>query len=467
MKSTVGKGLLFYLFVLLSIVFGVFCIFVGILIFSPGTEIFGISYSFSKDEVYYQKTTNNNESVFIDDLIKQNKLTKLVIETDNFDVYVNRENVNHLNLRVKNIYSGLTKHESRKKAVITNNYDSDTKTYTIKVLGPECLFWFSNGSKITVALPDSFNASNIDLEIKTNTSDVCLGNTDTYQYTFHSLLVTSNSPSLILINPKIQFVDSVKIVAEKGTIKQNGTLNLNNFEIQTNNAKIFLKTINADNVKIISESSGIKIGQIKGNMLYDSKSGVISIEKIEGEFSCTERINISNIQIGEAHGYVLLPKANTSNITIDKLYARARIITNSGNINIKQAFSIVYTETNTGKINVTFTPDDSVSEFTGDMSNLKTVSGDIIANYDGLKLNNVITTEKGNIVVNYNNNLEFNLSYNCQEKDPILAEGIPNRDTLGKQATDVKIGNGSSVNKLNITNTNGILEIRNTFTIEE
>ena len=44
MKSTVNKGILFYILLLCSIVVGIACVIMAILIFSPGTEIFGISY---------------------------------------------------------------------------------------------------------------------------------------------------------------------------------------------------------------------------------------------------------------------------------------------------------------------------------------------------------------------------------------------------------------------------------------
>lgn len=469
MKKTVGKGILFYLFVLLSIVCGVLCIFAGILIFSPGAEIFGLSYSHSKVETYYQKVADDNQNRFIGQLISESKIEKIIIESDNFDIYVNRENVVNVGFRVKNSYSGLSKHEQRKEAEVTNTFDKETRTYTIKVLGPECALWFSNASRVVLSLPDTFDMRNVDLEIKTNKSKVILGNTESYSYTFRNLSVTSENSSIIQLNSKISFTKDVKIISKNGEIRQLGTLDLNNFEIQTDNAKIVLnKIICSNELKLISESSAVKITEINGKMVYDAKSGVISINKITGEFSCSERVNISNIQIGEAYGYVLLPKANTSNITIDKLYARARIITSSGNVKINQAYSISYIETDSGKIEVTFNPDNSESqEFSGNLSTLKTNSGDIIANYNNVLLENEISTEKGNIVVNFNNDLEFNLSYSCGEKDPKLADGIPNKESLTRNESDIKIGNGSTVNKLIITNEEGILDIRNTFELSK
>ena len=465
MKKTVGKGILFYLFVLFSIAFGILCIFAGILIFSPGAEIFGISYSFSKAETFYQKVTIDDKTETISQLINDGQIAKIVIDSDNFNVYVNRENVVNVGLRVKNKYSGLSKHEQRKIAKTTIDFDRTTKTYTIKVLGPECMLWFSNSSKVVLALPDTIDLRNVDLEIKTNSSKVILGNTESYSYTFKSLLVNCEKSALVQLNQKIAFTNNIKIVSKNGEIRQFGTLDLNNFEIQTDNAKIVLnKIICSNELYLISESSIVKINEVSvdGKMTYDANSGVISINKITGEFSCSERVNISNIQIGEAYGELLLPKANTSNITIDKLYAMARISTTSGNVKINKAFSSVLVSTESGKIEVTFCPKSSESEkYTGNFSDLHTESGDIIANYDNILLENNISTEKGNIVVNFNNNLEFNIEYACG-KTPRFADGIPNKESLTEKG-NITIGNGSTVNKLNITNNTGILEIKDTF----
>ncbi len=471
MKKTVGKGILFYLFVLFSIAFGVLCIFAGILIFSPGAEIFGISYSYSKAETFYQKIAVEDKTENISQLIKEGKITKFVIDSDNFNIYINRENVVNVGLRVKNEYSGLSKHDQRKVAKTTIDFDKDAKTYTIKVLGPECVLWFSNSSKIVFALPDTIDLRDVDLEIKTKASKVIVGNTESYQYTFNSLSVNCEKSALVQLNKKIAFTNDVKIVSNKGEIRQLGTLALKNFEIQTDNAKIVLNTIKCSNeMRLISESSTVKIDEVttvNGKMTYDAKSGVISINKITGEFTCSERVNISNIQIGEAYGDLLLPKANTSNITIDKLYAMARINTTSGNVKINKAYSSALISTDSGKIEVTFCPENSESEkYSGAFSSLSTVSGDIIANYNNILLENNVSTEKGNIVVNFNNNLEFNITYSCGEKDPRFADGIPNIESLEKEG-EIVIGNGSTVNKLDIKNQKGILELRNTFELSK
>ena len=132
MKKTVGKGILFYLFVLFSIAFGVLCIFAGILIFSPGAEIFGISYSYSKAETFYQKIAVEDKTENISQLIKEGKITKFVIDSDNFNIYINRENVVNVGLRVKNEYSGLSKHDQRKVAKTTIDFDKDAKTIQLQ-----------------------------------------------------------------------------------------------------------------------------------------------------------------------------------------------------------------------------------------------------------------------------------------------------------------------------------------------
>ena len=84
MKNTVSKGILFYLFVLLSIIVGVLCIFVGIMVLSPGTEILGFSYTINNAYNYYIKAevnqgTESATSKYIDDLISEGKIEKFII----------------------------------------------------------------------------------------------------------------------------------------------------------------------------------------------------------------------------------------------------------------------------------------------------------------------------------------------------------------------------------------------------
>ena len=69
MKSTVNKGILFYILLLCSIVVGIACVIMAILIFSPGTEIFGISYYGKKVYSSVTKISAEENSAYIDTLV--------------------------------------------------------------------------------------------------------------------------------------------------------------------------------------------------------------------------------------------------------------------------------------------------------------------------------------------------------------------------------------------------------------
>lgn len=468
MKNTVTKGLVYYLFVLLSVVFGVLCIFAGILIFSPGTEIFGFSYSYNKDSVYYLTSDpTNSSSEYLDTLIDNGNLTKIIIDTDYYDVNVlNSDNVNKVELIVKNYYSGITKKDNRKKADITFNYNASEKSCTLKVLGPKCTLMFSNRSQVTLALPKIKTMKNVDLQIITQKGNITIGNSDTYFYKFKSLDIKSTEKSNITLNKCITFANSIFINSKSGSIYQYDTQTVTSFEIQTESAKIQLTKIIAPSTstRIISNSSAVSLGVIDGDLYFDSKTGLLKVNKITGKFVCSERINIANITINEVFGEVLMQTANTSNITIDKCYGDCMIETTSGSVTINKMYANAEIKAESGKINVTFVPDeDLVNDNKRPMAKLITESGDIVANFNGiLKNNNTIDSTSGNVTMNFNGNLVFTLNYRCTEKTPTFAETITSD---AQKEGIIKIGGGSSDMTITITLNKGKLDVKDTFSL--
>lgn len=468
MKNTVSKGILFYLLVLLSIIVGVLCIFAGIMVLSPGTEIFGFSYTVNNTYNYYLKAQVNQTDKYIDELIASGKITKFVIETQDYDVSVCHEKVEQTEFMVKNNYSGIVKKGNRKKAEITFSYSEEEKVCTIKIVEPEISLRFSSGSKVTLALPETVDLSNVDIEITTKTGQISLGNTENFDYSFNNLSVKSTSSSHITLNKNVDYKGSISINAKGGEIYLMDEKKVTKCEITTENAKIEMNSINSPETRINSSTSVIKITKILGNVYFDSKSGAVSIGYIEGKFECSEDVKISNITIGEIHGEVLLPMANTSNIDISKCYADCSISTTSGSVKIEKMFANANITTQGGSVDITFTPDTSLlnsssKDSSRPMASITTNSGKITARFDDiLKNNNTITTNSGNVDVYYNNSRVFDLEYSCAEKTPTLPTGLET-GTPEKSHT-YKIGGGSNDNKLLITITkNGKLEIDDTY----
>ena len=67
-KSKVKRGFLYYLLIFCALVLGLFCIFVAILIFNPGKDVYGINlrYVSHHKEIIKYKSTDTNTN--IDDL---------------------------------------------------------------------------------------------------------------------------------------------------------------------------------------------------------------------------------------------------------------------------------------------------------------------------------------------------------------------------------------------------------------
>ena len=471
MKNTVSKGILFYLFVLLSIIVGVLCIFAGIMVLSPGTEIFGFSYTINNAYNYYIKAevnqgTGSATSKYIDDLISEGKIEKFVIETQDYDIFVCHEKIEKTEFIVKNNYSGIVKNGNRKKAEITFLYNESEKVCSIKVVEPECSLTFSSGSKVTLALPDSIDMQKVSLDITTKTGQISLGNTESFEHTFNNLCVKGTN-SKISLNKNVDYNGNISINTNGGEIYLVGEKKVADFEIKTDSAKIEIGNIISPETRINSNSSVIKITKILGNVYFDSKSGVVNVGYVEGKFECSEDVKISNITIGEIHGEVLLPMANTSNISITKCYADCRIKTTSGNVKIEKMYANADIETESGSVEIDFVPDTILTDKAPDkpMASISTTSGNITANFDDVLKDNTITTNSGNVKVGYNNNRVFDLEYNCAEKTPKLPSGLET-GTPEKSHT-YQIGGGSSVNTLSISITkNGQLTIDDTYKAE-
>src|SRR5574344_331487 len=85
MKNSVSKGILYYIFVLLAVVMGVACIFGCILVFSPGTYLFGICYVNGNVEVRYDRVDSTNpgsqylNTLYNSGLVKNISLTSDIV----------------------------------------------------------------------------------------------------------------------------------------------------------------------------------------------------------------------------------------------------------------------------------------------------------------------------------------------------------------------------------------------------
>lgn len=474
MKSTVNKGIVFYIFLLLAVIVGVACVFVAILIFSPGTEIFGISYINNNvnSEILYSDSTLVEQSEYIDTLIEIGKIKTININTEYSNVNVLNEESIRTRIDIDGKITGIVKSGEQKNRVVSYNYNEEEQSYTINISEPKCLLYFSNNASLSLVFPYEYNKKDLNINITTQSGDVYFGVDTKSNLTFNSVNVKCEESTNIKFGKYAQITNSVVVDSPSGTITFDSTLydgtssiNVNNLEVITENAKIIGGYLNAKNVDLKTLSSQIKIDKIKGNLTYKATKGVLLIDILDGFLNCEEDVIIANIEISTVYGDVLLPQAETSDITIGKLYSECLIRTSSGNVTINEMYATSEIETNNGKININVKSDDNfVNPSKQITTNLKTNSGDINVNFDNIINDNVISTTKGNVNCNFKKTLNLVLNYSCNKNAPTLSSGIttlaPEKEATYYYGCSVQ---SPSLNKMSITNNEGKTDIKDIY----
>ncbi len=462
MKSTVNKGILFYILLLCSIVVGIACVIMAILIFSPGTEIFGISYYGKKIDSSVTKISNDENSAYIDTLVNNNSIDTFNITTDYLNICVIMTDINRVQIKLDSTTSGIIKSGNQNNFVWNYNYDDSSSTFNFSVTGPDCSLFFSKNATIKLLLPLDFNRTDMNLNLYTENGNISLGTEKNDNFTFSTLKIETKESSNIDLGDKVAFTNSIDITSPSGTININSKVNVNSLNISSDSSKIVIGDVTSNTLNVKTESSIVKIGTINGNLVYDARKGVLDVSKITGNLTCSEEVLISNIFVDEVLGEVLLPKAESSDITINKLYSRCLIRTSSGSVTINNAYAVVDIETENGKIDINFyTPNDIDRPTNLMLSSLKSNSGNITAKFDNVKYNNIIETTSGTINCSYKNGLEFTLTYNCEKNKPTLSSGITTGEI--QNIASIKIGAPNIYDNITIVNKNGKTNIDDQF----
>ena len=299
MKNTVSKGFIYYLFLLFSIVCGVACIFGAILLFSPGTSLFGIKYvNQNLESQYIYEDIYDDSSAKLHDLIAEGKITTINFVTDYVDLNIENKDVVNMRVVVEAKVSGIANTENRDKFIVEAEFNEAEKSYTFKCFGPQCnVLQFSNNAKVTFALPKPKDIAsptqNLQINYITENGNITLGKKIGDDYTIKGLRVESTKKSLVEIGNKIKITDSLDLYVNKGEIVLNTTIadkignqwssiEVDKFKIVTDDAKIDIENIKANKFQLVSEASSIKIGKIDGDFEYDAYRGVIIVNTITG-----------------------------------------------------------------------------------------------------------------------------------------------------------------------------------------
>ena len=467
MKSkTVSRGILYYIFLLIAVVVGVLCIIGAILLLSPGTEIFGISYYNRFDTTNITTVADENQQSYeIDQLFDSGRVDVVNVTTNHADVTIqNRESV-RIQFFIEGAVTGIVTSENKNSFNYSISYSAQTRTLNLDVTAPILLLTFNNSMEVVLSLPYEFVDTNIDFVVNTQSGDVSVGNHERDTYTLNSLTVNAENSSNVLLGNHANVKNEINLNVPSGEIRFNTDVVTGELNITSESARIRTSDIEAQNVKLVTQGSSVNMNNIQGNFDYSARRGVIIVGDITGNLTCSEEVVIANITVGTVDGNVILPNAESSNITIEALNGRGDITTTSGNVTIRSANAILEVQTQSGKIDVTV--DTNPTLITGGYEeelgviNLETQSGEIAINFANVYLQNYITTTSGTINCAFSASNNLVLSYDCTNNAPTLSTGITTGEVQNQG--EYTIGNSSTRNKITIKNTDGRTSISDTY----
>ena len=462
MKNTVSRGILFYLLILLGTILGIACILICIVMFSPGTKIFGVSYfrnnSVLKIEEFNASEVDVNQS--ISQYIADGRIQTIEIKSDYAEIDIANTQAEKFFFTIDTNISGLSTAENPKddnRFVYDYDYDAENKIFSIEVDGPDSFLYLSKTASITFNIPKTKGFASGNLNLITESGNITLAN-----HTENNIVVANltadigdNGQLFVSKNFDISPEGKMTVEAKKGQIETLGTINASTVNIDAEGTKISLNEIVGD-LSIDTKDSTIKIAKVNKKFYYSAESGVLQVGTIVGDFECSELVDISNIFVDKISGSAMLPKASASNVEIKHIEKDVLISTTTGTIKLGELNGDVNLVTESGAITCLI---DSKKTCT---VKIETKNGNIDARFRTINGISTIATTKGKIYFQYDNSQAFGLEYACEKNKPQISNAISSSSyensgffAIGYDpSTDVK-------NKITITNTEGRSEFEN------
>ncbi len=472
MKNTVSKGILFYIFLLIAVVLGVLCVIGAVLVFSPGTEIFGISYYVNVNSQSVETAFDDNQNKRkIDDLFDQKQIETINITTNYANVSVETRQDNFVEFIIEPSLTGLITSENKDTFSYYCSYSPNTKTLSITVTSPTMLLAFNDTIDVVLSLPETITETNLNLNVITQSGNLTLGNRELDDYSLKSVSIIAENSSNVTFGINAGITNKISVNVPSGNIRFKKDISTNYIDITSKSAKIETKNITAYEMTINTEGSSIKMEDITVETIfnYSARRGILMIDNLNGNLNNSEEVIISNITIGEVNGDVLLPNADSSDITIESLNGTGAISTKSGNVTINKASGFLWITTQSGKIEVNVETAETFDTTSYDedqgIINLETQSGRINVVFENLLLKNYIKTTSGKIDCNISPTLNLIIDYDCSKNVPTLSTGLSNGEITNQGS--ITMGSSNTNNHIIISNEKGNTSIQDTYVVKQ
>lgn len=430
MKSSVNKGFITYLMLFLGIILGIVMVVGLIMFFSPGTEVLGY--------VYYTENINTSinsvdgldiggyQSVILDEEgnvvpaessandspVTFGSMNKIIIETNGMNVHFIHGQEDRIDV-IRNV-NGFMKFENVKDFVLTKNYNTVSNVFTIKTeeIYPDLTLTSNSAIVVYIANP----TPNLAVEVKTtfapiNVAVTAFNSQMTKDLTLKSLNFQTGTGN-ILVGEKAKVNNFVSFKVENAKIEIKGQLQASQisqlqyayFEV-AGNGDVTTENLFATLTTFVGETAFVRTGNISGNVNFHVVRGEIVAGDIAGNFvDLEEVVKQTKITLKEVAGEFVIPAAEGSNITVNKVAGNVSVTTTTGNVTIKQVDFYTSIQTTIGNVQIL------VSDVNQSQINVQTERGNITALFNSvLGSKSLTSTNDGSITVIYKTGLVFKL----------------------------------------------------------
>ena len=381
MGKGIKKGFFTYLLIFIGIIIAAAAVCAVIMIFSPGTQILGLSY-YNYNEIRYileadsfatSESETSSERITVNNELKMIDINHFVVNTDGMNVEFVKKSSDwsgvekalnvQLNLNLRGFIKG-----NENALNISSKYFEDTKTLELNIKSPTTFINLGNWSNILIELPSNLN-SNKTFEVNTTGGSVNLGGNGTslnrpQVLTAAQINITTEGGSVetsdyfnlsgVAYNSSVKtktgalkfsrpiVCNSFSFETESGNATfSNDIFNISeDFNLKANMSFVEINKITATNLNLVNTNGKIYAGNITGNVIFseDSANCDIQVKNITGSvligeknketISQTTSVKISESLNGEANIFT------KGNIFINKIEGTTNIKAEGNTIEI-------------------------------------------------------------------------------------------------------------------------------------
>ena len=418
----VKSGFLMYLFIFLGLILGACLVMVCIMMFIPGTSIFGLEWM--SNNTNYTLTTyegdfkeiSNYDTVIINSISKDPKGN--LIENGYFDIEIKKgyRDATNSNLVVSNKFYGLVKTSEKTDFNISINELNVYGEKHLEINIEQVNTWLANTSSCLAVLtiPAEQNISGVNFIVNTKSGYIDFGGNvgrDNEPVNLNVKSLTANSESgAILVKEYTTSPDFVDLSTKSGNILFSAkSFSSQTMSVKTESGNITLPNtlIDTTSITVGTNTGTVTGGDINGSLMLDTQIGIVRLGNIDGNLNGTEKIDGTNIEVSSINGELLIPSANDLILKANNVVGNININSNKAVINIGKdktgIKSSAVINAKNGSINL------FVEAENNSIINLTTESASVKAIFNTFNANRNITTQNGKIEVVINQNASLDL----------------------------------------------------------